>query len=48
VSDGAGTGRPIRVVIVDDQALLRTAFRIIFDRPTISMLSARPPTATAL
>jgi len=31
VTDGAVAGRPIRVVLVDDQALLRAAFRIIFD-----------------
>jgi DNA-binding NarL/FixJ family response regulator len=31
MSNAAATDRPIRVVLVDDQALLRTAFRIIFD-----------------
>ena len=29
--DGAAAGPTIRVVLVDDQALMRTAFRIIFD-----------------
>ena len=29
--DGAAVGPTIRVVLVDDQALMRTAFRVIFD-----------------
>jgi hypothetical protein len=29
--DGAAVGPTIRVVLVDDQVLMRTAFRVIFD-----------------
>ena len=49
MSDAAVGGRRIRVVLVDDQALLRTAFRIIFDETDdIDVVGEAPDGATAV
>jgi DNA-binding NarL/FixJ family response regulator len=49
MNNAAVTTRPIRVVLVDDQALLRSAFRIIFDETDdIHVVGEAPDGATAI